>query len=147
MGAKKGNKNALNNEGGKPPVFTNPIELEKKIQDYFSECKKKRKSLTICGLTLYLGFKNRQSLSDYEKKEEFSDIIKKARLTVEENYELKLSGKCVAGAIFALKNMGWTDKQEIEHGGKIESPLPDLSKLSDQEKEQLIEIYRKLRQA
>ena len=63
-------------------------------------------------MALYLGFESRQSISDYAtRNEEFSYIIKRAKLCVENSYEL--SG--TAFDIFALKNMGWTDKQENEH--------------------------------
>ena len=33
---------------------------------------------------------------------------------MEERYEQQLSGNNVAGSIFALKNHGWSDKQEVE---------------------------------
>jgi hypothetical protein len=33
---------------------------------------------------------------------------------VEMSYEQKLSSKDVTGAIFALKNMGWKDKSEMD---------------------------------
>lgn len=73
---------------------------------------------TITGLALFLGFASRQSIYDYEKDGRFSYIIKRARLKVEVNYEEMLQLNTVAsGPIFALKNMGWTDKTEIAHGG------------------------------
>jgi hypothetical protein len=42
---------------------------------------------------------------------------------VEMGYEMKLSGASVTGAIFALKNMGWADRQEVSgpDGGPIET--------------------------
>ena len=38
-----------------------------------------------------------------------------AKLKVENSYEKELRGKFFAGAIFALKNFGWSDKMETEH--------------------------------
>ena len=55
---------------------------------------------TITGLALALGFCDRQSLNDYEKKEEFSFIVKRARLMVESSYEEQLLSK-VALALFS----------------------------------------------
>jgi hypothetical protein len=74
-------------------------------------------AITITGLCLYLGFDSRQSFYDYEQKVEFSYIIKKARLRIENHYEQCLQYGNVTGAIFPLKNMGWSDKQEIAVSG------------------------------
>lgn len=69
---------------------------------------------SITGLALYLGFESRQSLYDYLEKPEFSYYIKKALLHVENTYEKGLWDGKVVGPVFALKNMGWTDKQEVD---------------------------------
>jgi len=99
--------------GGRPQLFETAEQLDKEIQNYFSECDMAKKNATITGLAYYIGFESRQSFYDYEKHEEFSYVIKRARLYVESNYEeLLTSGKPV-GAIFALKNMGWKDKHEV----------------------------------
>jgi hypothetical protein len=70
-------------------------------------------AITITGLCVYLGFESRQSFYAYEEKEEYSYIIKKARLRVENYYEQCLQFGNVTGAIFPLKNMGWYDRQEL----------------------------------
>ena len=120
MGAPKGNKYALNSTtNGRPPVFKNPIDLEKKIIEYLECCKVEKEPLTICGLAYALGFESRQSFYDYEKQEDFTYIIKRARLAVETGYEKRLSGNCATGAIFALKNMGWKDEHEVSGGISI----------------------------
>ena len=67
----------------------------------------------------FLGFESRQSFYDYEKEGEFSYTIKKARLKIESCYEQNLHSGNPSGSIFALKNLGWSDKQEIEHSGDI----------------------------
>lgn len=77
---------------------------------------------TITGLALHLGFNSRGTIYEYEKKnDEFSDAIKKARLRCEcYAEEMMLSGSChPAGPIFALKNYGWSDQQEIKHSGQV----------------------------
>ena len=113
MAAPIGNMFALGNNGGRPPMFETANELMGKVEAYFNHCLMQDKKATITGLALYLGFDSRQSLYDYEDKQEFSYIIKRAKLAVENSYET--SG--TAFDIFALKNMGWKDKTEQEiHG-------------------------------
>ena len=97
------------NKGGRPPLFSTPEELETACKEFVAQNPGK---LTVTGLAMYLGFDSRQSLYDYEKRDGFSYIIKNARLAVENDYELSLRTPAVAGAIFALKNMGWRDKVE-----------------------------------
>lgn len=119
-------------KGGAPSKYNSIEELDNKIQEYFdsgvkeenyivkdngSEKIVKRKVYTITGLALYLGFASRQSFYDYEDRGEFSYSIKRARLFIESEYEALLQSKFATGAIFALKNFGWKDKQEIENTG------------------------------
>lgn len=96
---------------GRPPIYETPEDLQAAIDEYISTNIDKP---TISGLCYNLGFESRQSFYDYETKKGFSYTIKKARLFIEQEYEKKLSGNNVAGPIFALKNLGWKDKQE--HG-------------------------------
>ena len=107
---------------GRPPTYKKPSELLEKAKKYIAECEILTEPLTITGVCLYCGFESRQSFYAYEKKSDFSYTIKSIRLVIENSYELKLHGKSYSGAIFALKNMGWSDKQEIDHttgGDKI----------------------------
>ncbi len=98
---------------GRTPVFNNSKELEKKIQEYFED--DSERPLTITGLCLYCGFESRQSFYDLEKREGFSYTIKKSRLRIENAYEKNLHDKNPTGSIFALKNLGWSDHQQITH--------------------------------
>lgn len=110
MAAPLGNKFAVGNTGGRPPKFDSKEALEAKISAFFDSCKEDGVKGTITGLALYLGFCSRSSLDDYaEKGEEYSYTIKRAKLAVENSYELSAS----TFDIFALKNMGWKDRQEI----------------------------------
>jgi len=113
---------------GRPPKYNTVEELQEKIDEYFDLIKvpEDEKDITvhndntptITGLVLYLGFCDRASFYDYEKIDEFSHTIKRARLKVENWYEkCVLVGKAT-GPIFALKNLGWADKKEIEHSGE-----------------------------
>ena len=66
---------------------------------------------TITGLALALDT-SRETLMNYEDKSAYFDTIKKAKDQIHASYEqtMRKSGK--ASDIFALKNFGWTDKQE-----------------------------------
>jgi len=115
MAAPKFNRFALGNNGGRPAKYETPQELETKIFEYFDWVVKENEGrATVTGLALFLGFEDKQSLYDYQKKEEFTCLIKKARSAVENFYEEKLISMSYGGAIFALKNMGWKD-EIIEH--------------------------------
>lgn len=123
---------------GRPPKYSTREELEKAIQEYMNGCQiefledpltgeymldkgqpiiKSMNKPTITGLALALGFESRQSMYDYEKKEAFSYTIKRARLEIENSYEQDIRNPDLTptGAIFALKNFGWSDKQELQH--------------------------------
>ncbi len=109
------------------PNYKTDKELRDKIQDYFDNgivIKKSVQVPTISGLCLHLGFESRQSFYDYQKKDKFSYTIKRARLRIEKEYEEQLQVGNTVGAIFALKNLGWSDKQEIDHTSKGEKLAP-----------------------
>ncbi len=79
---------------------------------------------SMTGMAIFLGFESRQSLYDYAKKSRFSYIIKRGLLEIEKVYESGLWQDKPIGAIFALKNMGWSDKTETDitsKGEKLES--------------------------
>jgi basic membrane lipoprotein Med (substrate-binding protein (PBP1-ABC) superfamily) len=91
------------------PIYKTAEELQEKIDEYV----KLHPMMTITGLCYYLGFSSRQSFYDMEKRKELTYTIKRARLMIENSYEesLRLTGK--SSDIFALKNFGWKDKQDI----------------------------------
>ncbi len=80
---------------------------------------KRREEYSITGLALALDT-TRQTLVDYEEKDEFTDTIKKAKLRVENRYEKALQKQGRSGDIFALKNFNWKDKSEsdVTSGGE-----------------------------
>jgi hypothetical protein len=118
--------------GGRPPIWDDPEAFAKKVDEYFDT----EKQPTWSGLALYMGFESRKSLDDYHKKEGFSYPIKKALLKIEAIYESNLSKGNPAGSIFALKNFGWRDKQEVEQSGgitiKFENPTDYIYPSQDQ---------------
>ncbi len=125
MAAPKGNKFALGlTTNGRPPTFATPEDLEKKCNEYLVYCVENEEKPTITGMTLFVGFCSRASWDDYDKRQDFSYIVKRAKMTIENSYEV--SGGTFD--IFALKNMGWKDKTEVELGGDVNIPIMQWAK-------------------
>jgi hypothetical protein len=128
-------------KAGAPAKYDTPEELIEAIDRYFESPPTKPvvvqgvqvdvPNITITGLAYHLGFESRQSFYDYEKRDRFSYIIKRARLFVENQYEFLLQHGNTTGAIFALKNMGWSDKQELDHTSSDGSMSPERKTLDD----------------
>lgn len=125
---------------GRPPTYSNADEMQSAIEQYFESGVKIKTVIvgkipnqypvdipvpTITGLCNYLGFESRQSFYAYEDKLEFSYTIKRARLFIEQEYEEMLAIGNTTGAIFALKNFGWTDKSELDLSGSVTINLID----------------------
>lgn len=130
---------------GRPLKYKTADEMQKGIDEYFELCQPRYATdaegnvlkdnrgnpitelnpPTITGLALHLGFINRASMYDYELRGEFSNTVKTARSRCEQWVETNgLAGNTPpAMAIFALKNYGWSDKQEIEHSSDPDKPL------------------------
>ncbi len=102
----------------KPLKFKTAQELQDKINAYFEECKLKEIPLSITGLALALDT-NRQTLINYQNKDGYENIIDRAKLMIENAYEIRLINNGRSGDIFALKNFGWTDRQEIDNNIKV----------------------------
>lgn len=98
---------------GRPRLYKTPEEFEAKVLEYQQYCKDEKEPVTWTGLALYLGFSSRQSIDEYAKYEGFSDVVKRAKLFVEWHYEMRVNGNNATGPIFVLKNMGWSDKQDL----------------------------------
>ena len=93
---------------GRPLAYQSAEELQIAVDTYFAE----EKIPTLAGLAYHLNI-SRSTLYLYDDKEQFSDIIKRAREAVEAIYEARLIySNSPTGVIFALKNMSWKDKTE-----------------------------------
>lgn len=97
--------------GGRPLKFKTVEELQSKINTYFGQTPKEE--WTITGLALALDT-YRQTLINYEERDEYLDTIKKAKQMVEHSYEIDLKKSGRTGTIFALKNFDWKDKNETD---------------------------------
>ena len=100
---------------GRPPIIETPEEFIVAAERYFAACERDKQPLTVTGLALALGYSSRQSLDQAAERPGFYDLVKMAKTRVEAAYERNLHAANAVGSIFALKNFGWKDKQEIEH--------------------------------
>lgn len=102
--------------GAGRPLKYSLEEIEKLAGEYFDNTPKEE--WTITGLALALDT-TRQTLINYEEKEEFIDTIKKLKTKIENQYEISLRKSGRSGDIFGLKNFGWKDKTEQEISGGL----------------------------
>lgn len=108
MAAEKGNDYALK--------YKDEKDLEKGIEEYFEDCKKREKPYTMSGLALWLGI-TRKTLLNYSYKEKFYPLVKKAKEKVQAQIEENsLDGTFnTTFAIFSLKaNYKWDDGNKVE---------------------------------
>jgi hypothetical protein len=78
---------------------------------------------TISELAFYLGFESRAAFEQYELDGEFAPAVKRARLRVEAAYEKKLHQQSPTGAIFALKNLGWGERDKAVSADDLTPPV------------------------
>lgn len=97
---------------GRPLKIESPEQMEKILNEYFSTTEENK--ITITGICLALDL-DKSNFYEYEKRDGYRDIVKRARMIVENSYEISLRENGRTGDIFALKNFGWKDKQEIEN--------------------------------
>jgi len=97
--------------GGRKLIFKTPEELQAVIDEYFNGNNKP----TLAGLAVALKI-DRQTLYNYKDRDDFHEIIMDATSRVEAVYEENMiynRDTNVVGLVFALKNMGWSDRQDI----------------------------------
>ena len=95
--------------GGSELRFT-PAAMQAKLDEYFNNTPVE--DITLTGVCIHLGI-YKDTFYNYGKREGFTDMINMARMKIENSYEVSLKRFGRAGDIFALKNFGWRDKQEV----------------------------------
>jgi hypothetical protein len=132
---------------GKPRIFGKPEEMEARIEEYFDKCEKRTinvflkdkteptvvpspKIPTIAELAAELGM-DRMTFYNYAERDEYIDIIKKARNRILAAMESSMinDDKPKAGIIFVAKNYGYTDAQEITHRADFVLQISGLRQL------------------
>lgn len=124
----------------RPLKFESAEELAERINEYFYSCDTRMKVVftkegdmmevpdpkpyTISGLAYFLGT-NRQTLLNYEQKDEFFDTIRAAKARIEMFVEESLwTPKIATGVMFNLKNnFGWVDKSELDQNSKVDATI------------------------
>lgn len=105
--------------GGRPRDYDDPEVFAKRVEEYFTETAGEEKKPTLSGISLYLGFSDRETFSNYAGYgDEFSRTVNRAKMRIEDHRHQMLVDKnaFTPGIIFDLKNNhGWKDKQELEH--------------------------------
>ncbi len=138
--------------GGPTPYYTNPEEMQEKVDAYFAWCAGHPLELpdpktgelcpvydkygqpviadghppTVTGLALALGFASRTSLLNYQHKAGFEEVVTRAKSRVEQYTEERLFDReGVQGAKFSLANnfKGWVEKQDINMGNQEGAPF------------------------
>jgi hypothetical protein len=117
-----GNLFSMHNNGGKPPKYDTPEQVEEMITQYLDwedaqKGKDNKGIYTLTGCALFLGFATRQSMYDYEKlSPEFSYVINKFRSFMTHWNEQKLYwGGTYMGSQFWLRNHGGYSDESTQH--------------------------------
>lgn len=101
----------------------NVQEFIERADMYFEYCEKNGVMMTITGLALAVGFTARCRLWEKKFDPEWGDVVERAITIVENGYEQRLEYGSCGGAIFALKNLGWADKQDWTISVDQQDPL------------------------
>ena len=102
---------------GRPLKFSSPEELQRLVDEFFDQTPVEKQ--TITGLAIHLDT-DRQTLCNYEERDDFFDTIKKAKQKIEHAYEMHGMEHRSAFDIFRMKNMGWQDKTEVDQTVKYD---------------------------
>ncbi len=115
---------------GRPRHYNSAEEFNEAVDSYIAQCMSDELPITWTGLALGLGFAGRSCIDEYAKYDGFSYPVKRAKTLVEHAYELRLNGDKPTAAIFALKNFGWKDRQDVDTN-PVEALAESLAKLAD----------------
>lgn len=123
----------MRNVGGRPPRYKSAGEMQVRVDEYFERCEGEllmvdgkpfldkngqpvmigQRPPTVTGLALALGFHSRQTLLNYQAKQEFVDTVTRAKMRVEEYCERRLFDRDgQRGAEFSLRNnFRWVEEK------------------------------------
>lgn len=113
---------------GRPLKFETVEAMEELADAYFNSIPEDEWMVT--GLALALDT-SRETLMNYEKRDEYFDAIKRYKSKVDYAYEKRGMAKMSSFDIFRMKNMGWQDHNTSEV--KLDMPKPILGGLSGEE--------------
>lgn len=114
---------------GRPLKFPTVEVLQAGIDSFFKKCDEHQKEVvakngdvvlissplpyTVSGLAVHLDT-DRETLMNYEAKEEYFDTVKRAKERCLADSEMRLHTNFTAGVIFSMKNnYGWKDQIDV----------------------------------
>ena len=104
-----------------------PDQIREKCTSYVARIRANEKgfSPTVNGLAIHIGMSKR-ALHDYRERDGYAEVLREVIHELEAWWEARLASANATGAIFWLKNFGWTDKTQTEISGSLETQkLPD----------------------
>lgn len=143
MSKKTGNPN------GRPPRWKDPEEIKLLIDEYFLTCTMGKRDTSVSGLCVHLET-YRQQLWEYKNKDGFCDIIKNAYQRIEldlinktrENKDKQVINLFLLKTCHGLNEKTVVENTNYNNGIRTE----DLSKLSDEDLDDLERIQKKLKE-
>lgn len=119
-----GEDKAKKNPGGRPRKISSPEEFDAGVDEYVALCRERNEPILLLGMCLHLGLYGKEALYEYGAYEGYSQSVKRARAIIEHEYEKRLNtNNAAAGPIFALKNFGWRDQQQLDVTSKNETAV------------------------
>ncbi|KKN34831.1 hypothetical protein LCGC14_0789720 [marine sediment metagenome] len=107
-----------------PPLkVESPEAFDAAVDEYMLDAIGEKTPITISGALLWMGIYDQHTLAAYAERDGFGPSVKRLRAIVRHQYELRLYSNNPTGAIFALKNMGWSDKVGVELTGAEGGPV------------------------
>lgn len=105
------------------PPYKDEHAFAEKVYEFIRKCEEEEEPLTLSGLLLHMNINGKKRLDEYREHVVFNEVVEWALQLIENGYEKQLvRGKNANGAIFALKQFGWHDKQDIHHSGEAVTP-------------------------
>lgn len=118
-------------ERGRPRHYQDAEAFDERVEAYFAFCEDKGKMPTLSGISLHLGFCDRETFANYaEEGGDFARTVKRAKLRIEDDRNQRLAMAACTGVIFDLKhNHGWTDKSGVELTGADGGPIDTITRI------------------
>ncbi len=121
----KGQRYSKTAPGSKHPArkVATPEKFDALVDEYVEHQEKVGAPLTLTAALLWMGIYDRHTLDAYARRNGFGRSVDRLRAIIADGYEQRLHTGQPTGAIFALKNMGWSDRQEHTFPDLPASPI------------------------
>lgn len=146
MAAPKGNKYALENNGGRPRIFSSPLEMYEACMDYFNWCDKNPwyknelirggdlaglimavpvgRPYTLIAMCHYIGI-HENTFREYENRKEFLEVVTYVKQRI---YNQKYEGAAVGlfNSNIIARDLGLRDNKDLTSDNKPISMAPRI---------------------